>query len=334
MSEQVTIIIILHNRHANLDRLLEFYENIDLPVFIADSSSAEHVFSKKKDSIKYRYTPGLTYTQKVEQVLNEIDTPYVAMCADDDFIIPGGLYHCVDFLEKNREYSAAQGMILKYHQNTIRHTVRFEMLYTNDHSLLSMDPLERLKKLFDPYKSLLYGVHRTAILRTAFTGAGKAFTNLYLNEYMTSVIPVLLGKYKDLPVLYQAREHAEGSDDKTVINLDTIVQDGQYKAELTGFLNHIVDKTTNAVSVNSSSLKDAVLNALENYALKIETFKRSGIPLKKRIGKLLSLIPFFGMRYLQKKRLNESNRSLKKYLSEQDFKELASLQTILKKHEV
>jgi len=333
MKDLVTLVIILHNRHSNLDRLLEFYDNFDSPVIVADSSSEKHVFTKAmKANITYLYMPGITYTQKIEMVLNKIPTQYVALCADDDFIIEQGIYCCVDFLNGHAEYVSAQGIILKYYKNTIGTNLRFDMLYQGDYSLASENPARRLTDLFAPYKSLLYAVHRLPVLKAAFSDAGTTIKNLYLNEYIASIVPVLAGKHKDLNVLYQVREHADISDDKMADNLDTILANPGYKDEFTSFINHILDKAAGFTSMSRVQLKEVLIDTLNSYADQIKSFREIKIPFVKRAGRVIEKIPIVGKSLIVNRRYSQSKLSIKKHLPASDYRELEKVAFVLNKH--
>jgi glycosyltransferase domain-containing protein len=328
-----SLIIILHNRHRNLDRLLDYYENYNFPIFIADSSRESHHFLKEiKDSVEYSYTPLLTYTQKVEHILSRITTRYTALCADDDFMFAEGINECLGFLDKNPDYVVAQGNIIKYYPDLVRASVRFDTLYPFTPSADQDDILERLSSLFNPYKSLLYAVHRTHVLRQIFAGAGASVSNLYLNEYLTSVGPVLKGKAKNLDCLYQAREHAENSDDKTTHNLDTILFTPDYCGEAEQFINLLVNCADTSAGYDAGIIRARIENILRVYADKIRVQNNLQRPLRKKMGGLIKLIPFFGSYFVERNRLQRSYLNLKKQLSADDFGRLHEIEEIIKKH--
>ena len=332
MKDIVTLVIILHNRHRNVDRLLEYYEDFESPIIIADSSAEPHSFEKTRHNLTYLYTPGITYTQKIEQTIDKVFTPYISLCADDDFIIPDGLYNCIKFLEENKDYSVAQGLILNYYKYTIKQKLRFGLLYKNNHSLPMDKPFERLQKIFTPYKSLLYAVHRTSILKTSFKHAEKNIKNLYLNEYLISIMSILLGKSKDLPFLYQVREYADNSDDKSADNLEVMIGDNKYNKELMLFQDVLINNSQ-SVTLDKEELKKKIREAMETYARQLESFKNSGIPLRKKIGKIIALLPFFGKEYVERNRFNESIKELKTVLTDKDFEELKKIEILLKKYD-
>ncbi len=331
MKELITLIIILHNRHKNIERLLEYYKDFDSPIIIADSSKEPHIFKNMRNNLRYLYTPGITYTQKLEQTLTKVFTPYISLCADDDFIITQGLYKCVDFLEENKDYSASQGQILSYYKYSINQKLRFGVLYKGDYSLFMNTPLDRLQKIFNPYKSLLYAVHKTSILKIAFRQAGKSISNLYLNEYLISIMPVLLGKIKDMPFLYQVREYADNSDDKLADNLDLMLENNKYEKELSFFQDLLINNLPSGFETDKNQLRNGLLKAMESYSEQLKSFKNPRITLRKKIGKLIWHIPFLGEKYVEINRFKESQKELKRLLSEKDFSELEKIETLLKK---
>ncbi len=42
MNNLITLILIVHNRHKNLNRLLKYYDGFLTPLIIADSSEEKH----------------------------------------------------------------------------------------------------------------------------------------------------------------------------------------------------------------------------------------------------------------------------------------------------
>jgi glycosyltransferase domain-containing protein len=329
MKDLVTLVIILHNRHSNLDRLLKYYNNFTSPIVVADSSIHEHDFSTKPGNVTYLYTPELSYTQKIAFFLEKITTPYVAMCADDDFIIPKGLYQNVQFLQEHGAYTVAQGQILKYYPYSVSPNVSFEFLYHGDHSLEMDDAGERVRKLFRPYKSLLYAVHRTSVLKIFFRDAGPKIKNLYLNEYMTSIAPVLLGKSKDLNTLYQVREFSEASDDKITNNLDVLLNDNSSKFEIDNFLDILVANSFFTTDADKEILREKINDTLTEYSFALWSFKKTEIPVRKRVGRIISLIPVIGKKIVQRNREMVRSKILHQHLREEDINELKKIEEIL-----
>src|SRR6266853_2116638 len=104
--DKISILIPTHNRHLYLDRLLNYFSPHHLKIFIADSSASPYQSDKFPSAI-YQHLPELSYYQKIWKVLNEIETPYVVLCPDDDFTIPEAMEECVQFLEAHTDYASA-----------------------------------------------------------------------------------------------------------------------------------------------------------------------------------------------------------------------------------
>jgi glycosyltransferase domain-containing protein len=302
-------------------------------IFIADSTASPYSFEKPLEgNVHYFHIPSVTYTQKIEYILGKITTDYVAICADDDFLVPEGLLESASFLESNKDYSAAHGTIVRYYkQQTYSNNIRFEYMYEGDYTLDQSDPFERLKKMFNPYKTLFSAVHRTEILRQSFKNAGKSITNLYLNEYLTAIGPVLLGKTKDLPCLYQVREHADASDDKKIKNIDVVLYDDAYRKEAESFLDIIINAGMNC-GLEEAWLKQGVREALFAYAQKLKELRTIEPTFRKKIGRIVEMIPVVGPLYVEKNRYKISRRKLTAGLSQKEMTELDKISSVIKKY--
>jgi len=335
MNELVTLIIILHNRHENLDRLLIYYNSFSSPVIIADSSAEVHSFKDSSVSYKYLYTPGVSFTKKIEMALAEVKTPYIVMCADDDFIIPEGILQSVDFLEKNKDYTVAQGICINY-KKSIKNigNVEFGRMYVNHAvDISSDDPFMRLETLFNSYRSILYAVHRTDTLRLAFKNAGAIIKNLYLNEYLTAIVPMLCGKSRELPMLYQVREYSEVSDDKTTDNLDIIFIDKKYAAELNGFIQLAVNNVSTLININKESLRKKIYQVIEKFSSDPVVLNKQNVSFKKKIGLMVKNIPLLGAWLIEKNRRIEKETEMKNIIkTEEDARRFLEIKQFLQSH--
>lgn len=325
--------MILHNRHKNLDRLLEYYDNYGFNILIADSSVEKHHFKNKKPNWSYSYTPLLSFSQKLEVVLASVSTPYVVMCADDDFIIPESIIACASFLESNSDYAVAQGLCIRYERENISNgQVEYGAIYKNAKNIEQNDPLQRLHAMFEDYRSVLYAVFRTEVLQQAYSGAGNVVKNLYLNEYVTAFIPVLFGKSKELPILYQVREYALDSDDKTTTDIDRLVFEKQFEGELNNFKSFIAKKIVAIISISDLQANEIVNNIIHSFANTVRSI-RSNVSPKKKIGKLINNIPIIGVWLIRRNRSLENKTRLKAYINMENYKkEIGIISRLLLKY--
>ncbi|TKK68920.1 TIGR00180 family glycosyltransferase [Ilyomonas limi] len=314
MIDKVTLILILHNRHKNLDRLLEYYDEYNFPILIADSSVQEHQFTKKKSNWTYSYTPGVSFPKKIEIVLAQVTTPYVVMCADDDFIIPKSILACVSFLEENKDYAIAQGLSIRYEKESLaRGNIELGAIYGHIKCIEPDEPLQRLYNMFENYRAVVYAVFRTYVLQQSYQGAGSQIKNLFLNEYITAFIPILYGKCKEIPILYQVREYALDSDDKTAIDIDALLREKQYANEVNVFKSFISTKMAAILMISHKKAEDIVDKIIQDFASKIH-IARTTISPKKRIGNLIRHLPIVGPWMIQKNRSIENAKRLNAYI--------------------
>ena len=84
MNSKLSVLIPTHRRPQYLLRAVEYWDEIDVSLYIADSSPNDINSSDVREN--FHHLPHLNLPQKIYHVLKQIETPFVAMCADDDFI--------------------------------------------------------------------------------------------------------------------------------------------------------------------------------------------------------------------------------------------------------
>lgn len=336
MNELITLLIPTYNRHQYLNRILEYYKDCSFHVIAADSTkNVYNSTTSKPHSFQYLHYSNISLTQKLEAALNEVKTKYVVMCADDDFIIPDRIFDCINFLENNKAYSAVQGNGISYKKEDLDGAkTGFSILYENPvQEIVNDNPLQRLKELFESYRTIFSAVHYTDNLKFAFKDAGKVVQNLYLNEYLTVIVPIISGKYKELPFLYQVREYAEDSGDKTTDNLDKILIDEKYKNEFNNFMAFAAGKVATLTKENETKLQEELRHIFQKFSQSPLLQRRTRISFKKRIGLLVKHIPVVGEQLIKKNRELEKAADMKKTLrNEDDKKHLPVIEAIINKY--
>lgn len=120
-----SLVIPTRNRPNRLRRLLDYYDKYGkgFNIIIADSSSNDNKKLNKKSVLIFsnldihyidKYPSKIEASHKINNALNYVNTKYSVLCADDDFIIPNGINKSVDFLEKNSDFSVAQGKFIAF----------------------------------------------------------------------------------------------------------------------------------------------------------------------------------------------------------------------------
>lgn len=173
-----TIVIPTYNRPAYLRRILGYYDRIGIPlsVIVADSSS-DRIKDLNRDiceacrnlEIQYSgsYNSNLHLLSKVVDAVQQVSTPFVVLCPDDDFIIPRGMLAAMDFLSAHPEYKVAQGRGMIFYSATVMGVVQFGvpgMGITIDDASAE----QRLIRHEEKYNPTFTSVHDTEFLQQIF----------------------------------------------------------------------------------------------------------------------------------------------------------------------
>lgn len=206
-NSEITVIVPTHNRHDYLKRSFEYFKSSGVQVIYCDSSDVAFSDSIPED-IVYSHLPGQTFHQKIFNTLLKIDSRYVALCADDDFIIINALFDGERFLNENDQYVSVLGHYVEFKKDF---DGIFSNIYMNNRGRdISADDVKiRLKNYFSDYFMILWAMHRREILLKAFEFFNTCnFNNDNFYEIILGAISCGEGKIKSLPRLWGVRERA------------------------------------------------------------------------------------------------------------------------------
>jgi glycosyltransferase domain-containing protein len=224
-----SIIIPTYNRPDCLRRLLVYYHRHagDFSFVVADSSSKENKEINKESISSFPdlkilhlndYPEHIFPWVKYADALKHVKSEYGLFCADDDFIVPSAIKECLDFIEKNPDYSVVRGIYFCHSLKKIKNgEARFDWVPVEygGRSISFDNPSERLKThLAAGHTSTFYGVHRTDTLRFIFDEVTKTTSHGRLGEIVLTALTLIRGKMKILPVFYASRGPATGSIEK------------------------------------------------------------------------------------------------------------------------
>src|SRR3989338_10914369 len=109
----ITLCIPTKDRSAFLARVLWYYARTRFRhhILVGDSSGPGEAQRNQRAAallkgqldVEYLAYPCLSSCAVMEQMGPVITTPYCAYIADDDFLCPGGMERCVEFLERHPE---------------------------------------------------------------------------------------------------------------------------------------------------------------------------------------------------------------------------------------
>jgi len=262
MLEKITLIIPTHNRHHYLTRILDYYEDINLKILVADSSLKKYP-GLKNYKIDYFHYPNYTFFEKLSSITQNIVTTYALLCADDDFIIPSSIEKCINFLEKNNDHSSAQGYYVQIFNENGKINFKPTYTYCKDYKIDASTPEERIIQNMSLYMHLFYSVHRTEYLKQVFSL--PIISNLSLIEIAISMVSLINGKHKMLPFFYCAREYIEESAGKTTPSLVSIVKDPKMKNDYDNFIDSISNYLSTSGGYSIEDSRKYVLKALDCY---------------------------------------------------------------------
>lgn len=333
MNERISLLIPTHNRHPYLKRALAYYSDAGFRTYIVDSSPQAFHLQEQPDLVYY-HMPGVSLTGKIAAALEVIQTPYIVMCADDDFLLPERVLDCMDFLEAHPEYASVAGNSICYKKNSIASgKVDFAAMYTSrlSYEVTDKAPLDRIRAFFNPYRGAFYAVHRTAVLRKAFEGAAGVVKNLFLNEYLTALYPLATGAFAELPFLFHIREYADDSGDKTTPNLDAIFHDPAFKKEYDGFVAHQAALVASVAGLAPADCQKQLQAILDDFAQQHldGAYKEKTAP-EKKLGNIVRQLPVIGDKLIQAYRKYRSSQSLQLFVrTPEDEKKLEKIAELI-----
>jgi glycosyltransferase domain-containing protein len=201
-SKLLTAIMPTRNRPDNVARQLRLFESSPYPMIVADSSDAENagrIRAVVLDRMEFRaLARELTLYDKLDLVLREVDTPFVALVSDRKITFPHAIDALLAHLLADDDPIAAVGYILGFtpHPDAIdiNRVIWFTPTIGDD------DPLQRHYHLMQRYQSRAFSVFRIAPLRRAVAQARRVEGALFQEILMMNAL-VLQGRFARLPAI-------------------------------------------------------------------------------------------------------------------------------------
>ena len=229
-----SIVICTRNRSNWIKYCLNFYKdfNYNGKIFIADDSDDKNYQINKKTvenfknflSINHEIGSGKSLKKRHQRlilsrydIIKKINTKYLSILTDDDFLFPNFLNNATKFLEKNDDYSAVNGVSAVMYFDKSYEIKKINNLYWPDNE--ESDPIDRLMKYLEPEFVSLPSI---GVLKTS------TFSDVYLLE-------------KELEYKIGTRENLEGIDtiDEEIPIVSQILISGKIKTlhELASFIS-------------------------------------------------------------------------------------------------
>lgn len=297
----LTLVIPTKNRSFYIRKLLGYYAESGLkyPVFIGDSSDPEE-FEKNKVSIKeygkrievthffFPHSISIGPSEGTRECMNDllenVKTPYAVFNADDDFLIPSTLSACIGFLEANPDYSAASGRALlvdidisKFPIELVRGVGPYCQISAEADSAW-----DRLSANFSKNGGLEFVVKRTEYMRSDWRYAKEMDLDGYFEELLTLASCSIRGKLKVMDRLYMVRRtHRRMTSVNNVFEFDWM-RSPRFSGQCDVWMQYVSLRLAEADGIGIHEANALVKEALWRHLSSAFSRKLEGLARQKR----------------------------------------------------
>lgn len=287
-----TLIVPTHNRHKYLKRSMEYFKDLNANVIYCDSSTNKYE-GKMYDNIKYLHLPNKKFSEKILITLFEINTDFVAMCADDDFIVIESLYNGFSFLAENKNFNTIVGKYVSFKDVFDGH---YYSMYQNLPNDINFDIETNAKIFFQNYYQILWAMHNKKTLIKAFQIINEA--NFFNDNFIEMVIGSCVcndGGLKFSNEIWGVREISSqehwGSRHVPIMSIEIAETNGDYQKfkklvdfdTFAGCADGVMSSYLNGHTKNTSSFRNTISKMMPETLKKIirksNVFRKSEIKI-------------------------------------------------------
>ncbi|TAE23155.1 MAG: TIGR00180 family glycosyltransferase [Candidatus Kapaibacterium sp.] len=297
----ITIITPTYNRPHYLTRHLDYYAETGLQVIVEDSSESplEHPLTSASH-VRYNWKPNRGFTEKFYTLIQQVETPYIALCSDDDFIIPEAIDECIAFLEQHPEYTVADGQRMRVVNKNGRNYFTPELRtdgYPGKHNT-SDDSLARVKYQNAPHEGLVCAVIRTRYMKDVIQYCNGEFVKPDVYSVVLNITLPAAGKTIILPTLYSVLSYipgSSGSQAQYTVEFNRAIMTETQKREyelLVEYCTAALIAETDIKSDDAHAMLHELLSAFAHQPLN-EMLQYDDANILKRIAKTVLPKPFY-----------------------------------------
>lgn len=255
---QLTFVLTLKNRADYSVVWLQHNIHQDYDYFIADGSSDdanEKLFSSLNlPNVKYkRYPEDKTvalFLAKVLDATRQVDTPYLMMCDNDDFLNFYGMPDCLAALAANPDAVCSGGPLVgvshvRKPDSRILYSLPFKIVPSSA-KLSGRGGLDALQQMFRDYSHMYYNVFRTEACRAIWEDINRLeISNIFLVELLQAELTFCHGKYIESRANHYIRltnptsSVAKSAGENDIPHLQKIYFDEAYRAEVLRISSHV-----------------------------------------------------------------------------------------------
>ncbi len=270
MSDNVTIVIPTHFRHAYLARVLEQYAKSGIPVLVADSTDIPFEDASKYQNVTYYHWPEKNFIDKLHAAIQAVNTPYVVMRADNRHTVPEAITQCANFLADNPDYSICHGAYVAVERFGTTLSARPNYHEDEHCGLTGETPTARIMEVWDRYIPAFYAVSHTESWKRVLDIAVGGITNNNALEVLQSLLTAADGKSKRLPVFYGAIQIAKRVSGENAVydGFNIVATNERYFAEYAYFIKKVTARLTELEHIDQEEAKKRVENSIANFLKK------------------------------------------------------------------
>lgn len=274
LNEQLTVVLMSHERPAFLRRAARFYSGLPCRILVLDSSTeGQPSLAGQFENVDYQHVPQFGYwgvRAKLAFGVEQVTTPFMVFAADDDFHVHDALRAAVAFMEANPDYGLCHGYSMMYlsQPNSVSY-FRRDKKVCEDYS--SENAEERVLDYMHQYLPPFYAVQRTDLVRDWYQVMPQD-TSFQWQEIGHTYYMLARGKARILPIPYVVREMNYGYSDHNTEIFHTLAHtDAKTVAEREAFAAFLFGLPTQVQGENPEQGKQFALQSFEALADSLRT---------------------------------------------------------------
>jgi len=215
MRDDLTIVLTLKGREDFTPRWLDYHNRVGLPwpVLIGDGapSDATAAMVARASALRTTYRRYddrdlLAFYRKLHDLVAAVDTRYVMLCDNDDFVLPDGVARSIRFLDDNPDYVSCTGAVLGVYVTDASFADKDRVFGGERYGLRPIydtpistdtDAEARVTHLLHNYVPTWYAVHRrNALLKVFADLVERRISDVGLMELFVATKLAALGRQK------------------------------------------------------------------------------------------------------------------------------------------
>lgn len=281
MLEDLTVILTLKGRENFSQRWLDYMsqQSFNCSIIIADGDqdsnlqtilSQNNYLNLKIVYKKFNDTSWEDYYQKVNSCLKYVETKYVMISDNDDFLIKPGIQKIIGFLDQNDSYVSAGSNILFFSLDNKQNAISgkkcfFSELYSSPRPEEPLDCYDlQLRSVFQHFQPNFYNIYRTNTLRTIAEELSECnFSDPAVAEIYQQLRVPLIGKQKKIlecvHYIRQSGTSSQGSSFTMSLIEKNLSQD------IRELVKHISAKYVVAYPEDQANISEKIMNYYSAY---------------------------------------------------------------------